>query len=103
MTERILTRWVSGMDLPTVGATGRVVITGDAQQPFTESTRIYAGITLKADTDNVGSVEVFMNTEDSVGWPLATDGSPTLLEIKDISNLWIKGTNADDIVYYMYS
>ena len=103
--DNMLTRWLAGMSLPTEGHTGSytIVALGTKETPFSEATEVYAGLTLKADGNNAGVVEVFLDEDDTVGFPLDTAGSPTMFEIRDIANVRLRGTKNADVVYYVYS
>lgn len=93
-----------GVNLPSSGHTGKFTITDYATlKPILPSASIEAnaGITLRADVNNVGNIYIFLNTFDSDGYPLSKDDPPLFVEIDDVNRIYVKADNNDDVLYYI--
>ena len=93
------------LQLPLSGGTGQKTVStpGSRVALVAAETTLEAGVTMKPIPTNIGTVYIYLNATDSVGWPVANDGNPIFIEIDDLSKVKVDAANAGDGVVYIYS
>jgi hypothetical protein len=93
------------LQLPASGGTGQKTVSAPGTREALAATAVAveAGVLVKPIATNAGTVYLFLNETDTVGWPMPGDGSSLFVEINDLSKVFVDAANAGDGVVFIYS
>jgi hypothetical protein len=92
---------IEKVGLPSSGVAGQITPAVDTPTPLGAARTIYSGVVVVALQDNENVVNLVFDESTDTGLPLYASGSPTFVEIDDLSKVYIVVTHAGDGVGFM--